>query len=76
MLSVYSFDSSNKLRVEYPQPDDPLNGFCDFDSNKVLTNLALLIFLPTILLRLFGFIKYHKRDPIEFHELSYFIEII
>ena len=62
--------------MENPLPGDPLNGFCDFDSNQTLTNLALRIFLPIIFLRLYGYMYYLKRDPVEFYGFGKLIEII
>ena len=62
--------------MENPLPGDKLNGFCDFDSNQTLNNLALWIFLPIILLRLYGYMYYLKRDPVEFYGFGKLIEII
>ena len=54
------------------------NGICDFDTNLSVERVLWFSFLPTLIVRLYGFIKYppSRSDPIDFRNTNDFINFI
>ena len=72
LVSTFLFESSNKfkivLRPDATEREKQMHGdgTCDYDSNASVQRLIWFSFIPVILLRAVGAIKYHKKDPLDF----------
>lgn len=80
-VSTVIFKSSNQFRINlHPDASDEEkaihgDGLCDFDSNYALQSLIFYSFIPCILIRTYGAVKYHKCDPLDFEYLYQRIEV-
>jgi len=81
-VCTYTFQSTEgfKIMLSPDASDYEKNlhgdGTCDFDSNSSIQKLIYLSFVPVIVFRAYGAIKYYKKDPLDFKSLSDRIEIL
>ena len=81
LVSTFLFESSDKFKIVLrPDASDRErmvhgDGTCDYDSNASIRRLLWFCFVPVIILRAIGAIKYHKRDPLDFQDFATKIEI-
>jgi len=49
---------------------------CDIDTNKMLKYFVEIVLVPVLLLRIVAFIKYYKKDTVDFAEYSNYLSWI
>jgi hypothetical protein len=80
-IASYTFTSSKNISLKlsenlsYEERQRHGDGTCDFDNNAAIRTTILFSFIPTLILKTYGFIKYFKRDPDDFRKTFTRIEI-
>lgn len=77
-LSTIFFRSSNTFTLTASTRHHKIqgDGSCNFDSNRELMTLLYFSFLPSIILRTYGALKYHKKDPLDFRLFADKLDLI
>lgn len=80
-VSTVIFKSSDQFRISLTSgatvEEKAMHGdgICNFDCNYALRTLIYYSFIPCILIRTYGAIKYGKHDPLDFEHLYQRIEV-
>ena len=74
-MSIAQNEISEAEKTLAEQQHVPLNGFCELNTNQILTHLNQYIYLPTLLMRLFSYFYLPKMEAEKVKEAGAYLGI-